>query len=322
MAWRPSEGVWTLNGFTGLRLDRDARLRRNEAQLARLLAGPDTRILPMWGSLHWVGTSEPWRLALCAPEVQGLLEAADCPVYLGRAKEVPLFAASVKDEGLVARLAQQGNWCELRQVAAVLPADQAALLAYARALVLWHQASRFCGRCGRPTASAEGGHARRCTGCDQALFPRIDPAVIGLVHGPQRCLLGRHRAWPKGMYSALAGFVEPGEALEQALAREVEEETGVQVLECRYHSSQPWPFPASLMVGFLARALETPLAVDPQELEEARWFSRDELAAGLRAGALQLPPPVSIAFRLVEDWFDQEANSPLSAVVSHQEAKP
>ncbi len=322
MAWRQSAGLWTLNGFTGLRLDRDARSRRDEAELARLLGRSDTRILPVWRGLHWMAEGAPRPLTLSASEAGALLGAADSLVYLGRAEGAPVFAAGLEDEGPAARLTQRGNWRELRQVASALPADQAALLAYARALVLWHQESRFCGRCGRPTVSAEGGHVRRCTGCGQALFPRTDPAVIGLVHGPRRCLLGRHGAWAQGMYSTLAGFVEPGEALEQAFAREVEEETGVQVLECRYHSSQPWPFPGSLMVGFLARAQEAPLAVDPEELEDARWFSRDELAAGLRAGALRLPPPVSIAFRLIEDWFDQEATTPLSAIVSNQEAKP
>lgn len=322
MAWRQRAGLWTLNGFTGLRLDRDARLRRDAAELARLLGRPDTRILPVWRGLHWMAAGGLQPLTLPAAEAGPFFGAADSLVYLGRAEGAAVFAASLEDEGLAARLAQQGSWHELRQAASTLPADLAALLAYARALVLWHEASRFCGRCGHPTVSAEGGHVRRCTGCGQALFPRTDPAVIGLVHSPRRCLLSRQAAWSQGMYSTLAGFVEPGEALEQALAREVEEETGVQVLECRYHSSQPWPFPGSLMVGFLARAEEAPLAVDPEELEDARWFSRDELAAGLRAGALQLPPPVSIAFRLIEDWFDQEVTTPLSAIVSNQEAKP
>jgi NAD+ diphosphatase len=170
----------------------------------------------------------------------------------------------------------------------------------------WHARHRFCGVCGAPTESVEAGHVRRCTSpaCGASHFPRTDPAVIMLVHDGDRALLGRQKIWPPGMYSTLAGFVEPGESLEETVAREVFEESGIRVAEVRYHSSQPWPFPASLMIGFHAAAASREIRMDQSELEDCGWFSRAELRDFGRQGKA-LPRADSIARRLIEDWLAQ-----------------
>ncbi len=193
----------------------------------------------------------------------------------------------------------------MRRVGPLLPRHEGALLAYARGIAYWHERHRFCGVCGAPTQSAEGGHVRRCTGpaCGTTHFPRTDPAVIMLVHDGERCLLGRKPGWPAGMHSTLAGFVEPGESLEEAVAREVFEEAGIRVDDVTYHSSQPWPFPASLMLGFHARARTLEITVDPEELEHAAWFERSFLLARQDDDTLRLPRRDFIARRLVEDWL-------------------
>jgi len=168
----------------------------------------------------------------------------------------------------------------------------------------WHSRHRFCGVCGAPTVAQTAGHTRLCTNPDCATvhFPRTDPATIMLVTDGDRCLLGRQKVWIPGMYSTLAGFVEPGESLEQAVAREVREESGIEVDAVRYHSSQPWPFPASLMLGFHAVARSRDLVIDPEELEDGRWFTAREVR-NFAALGLSLPRPDSIARRLVESWL-------------------
>jgi len=198
---------------------------------------------------------------------------------------------------------------ELRSLVALLPEDQAQLLAYARALLVWRSRHRHCGVCGAPTAARSAGHVLACTrsGCGAEFFPRIDPAIIVLVTDGRRALLGRQRSWAPGRYSALAGFVEVGESLEDAVAREVHEETGVRVTWVRYFASQPWPFPASLMLGFHAHAREAPVQLDG-ELEDARWFELEQLRG---ADEALLPPPHTIARRLIDAWIrEQTAASP------------
>jgi NAD+ diphosphatase len=197
------------------------------------------------------------------------------------------------------------RFADLRQLGGRLARHEGALLAFARAMVFWHSRHRFCGLCGSPTRSEEAGHMRRCTdpACHTMHFPRTDPAVIMLVTQGERALLGRNKNFVKGMWSTLAGFVEPGESLEDAVAREVREETGIEVGPVIYHSSQPWPFPANIMLGFHAEAVSSEIRVDYGELEDARWFERDWLLSHQDDDAFRMPRLDSIARRLIEDWL-------------------
>ena len=209
-----------------------------------------------------------------------------------------LAAAGIADAGV--------RFADLRQLAGRLDRREGALLAFARAMLFWHSRHRFCGLCGSPTRSEEAGHMRRCTdpACRAMHFPRTDPAVIMLVVDGERALLGRNKNFPlPGMYSTLAGFVEPGENLEGAVAREVREEAGIEVGAVHYHSSQPWPFPANIMLGFYAEAASTEISLDDGELEDARWFERGWLQSHKDDDSFRLPRPDSIARRLIGDWL-------------------
>ena len=198
----------------------------------------------------------------------------------------------------------------LREIGALLPARDAGLLVTAVALTNWHATHVRCPRCGEPTEIVDAGWVRRCTVDGSDHFPRTDPAVIVLIHdGADRCLLGRQPTWPPGRYSTLAGFVEPGESLEQAVAREIREESGVIVADIVYRGSQPWPFPASLMLGFEARAVGGDAGVTDDELEDVAWFTRAELLAGRPL----LPPPASIAHWLITGWLHRQESEPSTA---------
>ena len=188
--------------------------------------------------------------------------------------------------------------------------NEAQVMAFARAMLFWHSRHRFCGLCGSPTRSEEAGHMRRCTdpACQAMHFPRTDPAVIMLVTDGDRALLGRNKNFVPGMYSTLAGFVEPGESLEDAVAREVLEETAIAVSAVHYHSSQPWPFPANIMLGFYAEAASSEITVDYGELEDARWFERDWLLSHVDDDGFRMPRRDSIARRLIGDWLDGRAD--------------
>ncbi|GEM_PF-652491 len=224
---------------------------------------------------------------------------------LGTSEGRIVFALIINEEAREGLATDSHRWIDLRLAALSLPHADAGFAAYARALVHWHQGHRYCGRCGASTRIELGGHRRRCSNanCDQIAFPRLDPAIIVLVEHQGRVLLGRQASWPAKRYSVLAGFVEPGESLEDALRREVQEEAGVNVVECDYHSSQPWPFPASLMLGFTARAEHDALQYG-DELEHAAWFAPDALLAAVRSGELRLPPALSLSARLLEDWYE------------------
>jgi NAD+ diphosphatase len=215
----------------------------------------------------------------------------------------PALAAAGMAAGNIAQVGVR--FADLRQLGARLERREGALLALARAMVFWHSRHRFCGLCGSPTRSEEAGHMRRCTdpACHAMHFPRTDPAVIMLVTDGERALLGRNRNFIPGMYSTLAGFVEPGESLEDAVAREVREETAIEVGAVHYHSSQPWPFPANIMLGFYAEATSREITVDYGELEDARWFERGWLLSHADDDSFRLPRLDSIARRLMEDWL-------------------
>jgi len=198
---------------------------------------------------------------------------------------------------------ESDDWRSLRWSGPLLSRADAGLMVHAVALAEWHTAHRHCPRCGGRLESTVAGHVLVCTVCGRQQFPRADPAVIMLVTDGDRALLGRQPSWPEGRYSTLAGFVDPGESLEEAVAREVAEEVGVEVCDVSYFGNQPWPFPSSLMVGFFARAVTTEICVDQDEISDARWFTREQMRAEAEAGTLLLPGGISISRSLVEAWF-------------------
>lgn len=285
-------------------LQRCAEWRTEPDWAAAARADPGTRFLVARGPAHLVRRE---------PQAQIAFQGADEPVIAALDEsELVLLGRFQGQRCVLALLPAESpfqpvgtEYEELRPLLSLLPDEQAQLLTYARALQLWRARQRFCGVCGAPTRPRSAGHVMACTNsaCASEFFPRIDPAIIVLVSDGARALLGRQKSWPPGRYSALAGFVEPGESLEQAVAREVEEETGTRVDEVTYFSSQPWPFPASLMVGFHARARAGAITLDG-ELEDARWFDLDQLA---NAPAHLLPPPFTIARRLLEAWFQSQS---------------
>ncbi|MCU1622781.1 MAG: diphosphatase [Frankiales bacterium] len=268
-------------------VDRDAALREDGAGLEKAWESSEVLVIDDQGRALVEGTD----LVLVRP--------AEAPegdrFYLGGGRYFAVRGPLPRKLGTVAR--------NLRDVGHLLGDRDAGLMVHAVGLANWHATHTHCPRCGAPTRSVKGGAVRVCDADGTEHFPRTDPAMIVLVHdGADRCLLGRQPIWPAGRYSTLAGFVEPGESAEQAVVREVREETGVVVRDVAYSSSQPWPFPASLMLGFTARADgdAEPVATDG-ELEDARWFHRDEL----RDGSAMLPTPVSIAYKLITDWVSQ-----------------
>jgi NAD+ diphosphatase len=300
------------NFYAALPLDRRAERRRDARWIAARLRLATTRLVPVWRTQSLVlGAGEAPRAGwLSVAQAERWIGDAET-VFLGLAGDVAHFALELSHlEDPSPALAETAGaaFADLRSVGPVLSQGEGALLAYARGLIHWHSRHRFCGVCGAPTRSEEAGHLRRCTNpaCGAGHFPRTDPAVIMLVHDGERVLLGRQAQWPPGMHSVLAGFVEPGESLEEAVAREVFEETGIAVDEVRYRSSQPWPFPSSIMLGFTARALSTEIKLSPDEIESAAWYSRDDLRRSPEDATFRLPRRDSIARRLLEDWLAEE----------------
>ena len=297
------------NNFTGYGLDRVHRQLQDAAWVTSQLAHPDTRFLPVWKLQHLIASGEslcPVMLDRTAAEA--LLPQADSVTLLGITDGRMVVALDLPATAPPpASLAALGEFRSLRQIGAVLNHSESGILAYARAMAYWHRQHRFCGVCGAPTESREGGHLRVCTNpaCKQPHFPRTDPAIIVQTTRNDHILLGRQPHWGKGRYSNIAGFVAPGESLEDAVLREVREETGVRVETVDYFASQPWPFPSSLMLGFVAKAAEDAvICCTDGELEDVRWFTRAEIRRGLEAGTLSLPSQISISFHLIEDWFD------------------
>ena len=297
------------NTLAGPYLERAAHRRKDEGHVQAALSNPETLFVPVWQTRNSVLRQGELIAAHFVTGVQAFhnVEAGDF-VLLGEFRGQTVFAVGLSGER-PQLVDPTVDFQDLRTIAGVLPADEAGLLAYARAMIHWRETHRFCGRCGSPTEAIDGGHVLRCSneGCRSQQFPRIDPAVIVLVTDGARALLGRQASWPPGRYSTIAGFVEPGESLEDAVAREVHEETGVRVDVVDYHSSQPWPFPSSLMLGFTAHASSTDILRVDDELEDVRWWTRAEIAGG----AVGLPFTHSISFRLVEDWYNSGAARPL-----------
>lgn len=298
------------NVFAAPHVDRLAVPRTDAAAIAAALASDRSRLVPVWRNRSLI-VREPSPAAVLlplSPELRGALAPTE-PILLGEFGGAIAFAAEVAAPEPPALL-PGSEFVDLRTSAGVLDPRDAGLLAYARAMVTWRAQHRHCGACGAPLVAERGGHQMRCPqeACGAHWFPRLDPAIIVLVEHEGRALLGRQAAWPPGRYSTLAGFVEPGESLEDAVRREVLEETGVRVGAMAYHSSQPWPFPSSIMIGFHAVAETAAIALGDDELEDARWFSREEIARG----AAGLPPQQSVSYRLIEQWYDRDAARPLA----------
>jgi len=315
------------NLFSGPYIDRRSEAREAASWLAEARADHRARYLVAGSAGHLMeeaGAADVPRIAWLSGD-HPLVQSAgnERIVLLGWFRGTRSLLLDLGDETPLA-LPPGARFEELRPLSNRLPADEAGLLAYARALVIWRLRHRYCGICGYRTFPERAGHVMRCSNpsCSHEVFPRIDPAIIVLVSDGERALLGRQASWPPGRYSTIAGFVEPGESLEDAVAREVLEETGVRVRRVDYHSSQPWPFPSSLMLGFHAQAdSSTPLHVG-HELEDARWFTREEVAAVYRAGGALapgadvplLPPAHAISFVLIATWFDRGGGASLAAL--------
>ena len=293
------------NVFAGAFVDRSGERRKDTDWLNEALLHRDTRFVPVWGDHCLVG-GDPLHLKLLERhQVLHLLDEHN-RIFLGLFRGDPAFAIAMNADG-TPPFGELGEFQDLRYLGTVLPADEANLAAHARGLVLWHASQQFCGHCGSSARPDTGGNSRRClnTECDREIFPRVDPAIIVLVADGERCLLGRQTGWPEGRYSTVAGFVEPGESLEDAVRREVFEETNIRVGAVRYDSSQPWPFPSSLMLGFVAEAdasVTQEIRLNDGELEDAAWFTREEL----RSGFPKLPFRISIARRLVDGWLSSD----------------
>lgn len=278
--------------YNGLTLDRAGARRTDPSWIAGI--GPATALV-LWRDACLVRAGQP-----VVVDPSGYAE----PVFLGMDGDAGVFAVDLSsmDEPAALRDAGADEVADVRTLFGHLSRQQAATLAYAKGILHWNRNQRFCGACGQPTSSRDAGHLRVCDGCGKLLFPRIEPAVIALVEapdGPARCLLGRHKGAAPDSFSTLAGFVEIGESLEDAVRRELSEEAGVRVTSVRYQASQAWPFPAGLMVGFRAVAASDDFAVDENELVEARWFTRDEVVARLASDNNRVD---SIEHFLVESW--------------------
>ncbi len=298
------------NFLAGPYLDRRSDEREQPYAVANARQQSGSRVLLTRGTAIGVMGDPPRAAFLPSDDPQLVDFEDDAFILLGWYQEQACLLLSMDDEA-PSRLRPPADWRfeELRPLAAILDRDEAGLLAYARALIYWQRRHRYCGRCGGPNRAQRAGHLMQCVSpdCGEAFFPRIDPAVIVLVRHGDHALLGRQPSWPVGRFSTIAGFVEPGESLEDAVKREVGEETGVTLRDIHYHSSQPWPFPSSLMLGFMAEA-ETPTIKVGCELAEACWFNRDDIIQQ----RVMLPPATSISHRLIETWFNDYAGPPLA----------
>ncbi len=293
--------------FSGMALDRAPTLRTDPRWLAERLADPRSRAVGAGAAGVLVSDgAQPMLLRRSLAADLDPVDPVDA-VLLGLEQGAALFAVDLDSLApeAQARFTDDGRIAGLRDAGAILPHREAGLAAYVAALLNWHRRHRFCSNCGAATDPSEGGISRRCPSCGGLHFPRTDPVVIVVVEHDRRVLLGRQAVWPEGQYSALAGFVAPGETVEEAVAREVEEESGIRAHRPMFVASQPWPFPSSLMLGFEARSDGGDPVAKDGELEDVRWFGISEVGAALAGdgGGLRLPPTVSIARFLIERWW-------------------
>jgi NAD+ diphosphatase len=295
-----------LEHYSGQAFERVGEKRRDGGWIAGQLAAADTRIVPVWqGRSLLNGESAAY---LPAGSAWHLIESAPAePIFLGIDEGGALFALDVShlSEADAENLTPDGNFEELYGVATQLVRREASLLSHAAWMIHWSKRHRFCGACGHPTRSMDAGHMRKCSNeaCGIMQFPRTDPAVIMVVEHEDRCLLAHQKGWRGRLHSCLAGFVEPGESAEEAVIREVREESGLSVREVRYFATQPWPYPCSLMLGYTAVTDDPTIVLDDDELEKAAWFTREQLRAPDLD--IELPRHDSIARRLIDAWIDK-----------------
>ncbi|MFI4950316.1 MAG: NAD(+) diphosphatase [Caulobacterales bacterium] len=301
------------NTFAGNPLDRASDRRGNADWLAAQLASDESLGLAMWNGQPFVEPSKDGGVQIAYLPAKLVGELAGGPerlLFMGLWKETAVFAVDLEGPANPADggpLQGLGKFEDLRSIALRVPATDAAILATAKQMFEWRRRHQHCAVCGQPSEAREGGWKRQCPSCEAEHFPRTDPVVIMLPYHGERCMLGRQERWPPGMFSALAGFLEPGESIEEACARELSEEAGLRARKVRYHSTQPWPYPSSLMIGLIAEVEDDEGAPDQTELSEVRWFTRDE-ARELIAGKIDgtfAPQRLAIAHQLIKAWVEE-----------------
>lgn len=295
------------NTFSNYPLDKAGHRRKDPAWIAEAMTAPDAVLALFWRFQPFLAKGEPvWLQPAMAPAL-----GTGAPAFIGIDDAgAPVFAAALPDRADPAELpiAGLGAFEDMRAAAVQVSARDLSILGCAKALFEWHARHGFCANCGEKTQIVEAGWKRQCAACDAEHFPRVDPVAIMLPVLGDRCCLGRQKRFPPGMYSALAGFVEPGESLEEACARELHEEVGLVATAVRYHSSQPWPFPSSMMIGLIADVANDVVTLDKDEIDEAIWLTKEEarqaLAGGLQrdGGRIWAPPPFAIAHQLLKAW--------------------
>jgi NAD+ diphosphatase len=293
--------------FSGNPLDRAATLRRDDAWLVEQCCAVESRFLPFWRLNVLAREAEQAELRWLDAGVRDHLADGAEPLLLGVRDGIAHFAVdlSALADPIATIGIEDADFADARRIAVNLPGGDAGILAQGRALIEWHRRHRFCGSCGAPTAVGSGGGVRTCTSCAAEHFPGPHAVVIMVVWRGDRCLLGQGRGWAPARFSAVAGFIDQGETIEEAVAREVKEEVGLEVDEVVYHSSQPWPFPMSLMIGCFAHVTGEEVTVDPEELDDARWFSREEIMHALESPDtvdFGVPNRIAIAHHLIKAW--------------------
>jgi len=298
--------------FAGNPLNRASEKRTDASWIESKRRDPSSLVLPMRRLEPFLrkpeGSGLPSELGLLGPEIADSLASAGAPcIFLGLDGDRAVFALDIPEGGPAnaGPLAALGQFRDARTAAQMVSVKDAAIIAQAKALIDWHQRHGFCPRCGAPTRIMDAGYRRLCGKCNAEHFPRVDPVVIMLATDGDACLVGRGKQFPPGMFSALAGFVEPGETIEEAVRRELMEEASLKVGEVTYYATQPWPFPSSLMIGCFAKAESREAKADENELAEVRWIERGvarELIEGKEVDGLRLPPPIAIAHHLIKTW--------------------
>ena len=305
------------NTFAGNPLNRASDRRPDADWLAGQLASSDALGMALWNGKPLVektpktdGGDGGVQIAYLPAKLAGELAGGDERLlFMGLWQETAIFAVDLEgtSDPALGPLQGLGEFKELRTIALQLPAPDAAILATAKSMFEWRRRHQYCASCGQPSAPMDGGWKRKCPACEVEHFPRTDPVVIMLACHGDRCMLGRQEIWPKGMFSALAGFLEPGESIEEACARELAEEAGLRTISVRYHSTQPWPYPSSLMIGLIAEVEDDEGTPDQTELSEVRWFTREE-ARRLIQGEIEgvfCPQPMAIAHQLLKAWANE-----------------